>query len=54
MRSYLGVGEVDTSRRLELRSGTSARLEEVNMDGENESSELVGRVQELEQKLPHL
>ena len=42
----LGAGEVDTSRRLELRSGTTARLEKLNMDGETTDSE---RVQELEQ-----
>ena len=47
----LGAGAVDTSRRLELRSGITARLEELEMGEENESSELVEHVQELEQKL---
>ena len=42
----LGVSGVDTSRRLELRSGTTARQEKMEENGE-----LVGRVQELQQKL---
>ena len=47
----LGAGAVDASRRLKLRSGTTARLEELEMGEENENSELVERVQELERKL---
>ena len=44
----LGVSGVDALQRLKLRSRTTAQLEKMN--GE-ENSELVGRVQELEQKL---
>ena len=49
----LGMSQVDTSRRLELRSGTTARVqtEELEMEGEENDGELLGRVQELKEKL---
>lgn len=50
----LGAAQVDTSRRLELRSGITARtqaMETMEEPGSEEDSELMGRVQELEQKL---
>ena len=46
----LGASVVNTSRRLELRSGTTARTERM-AEEQNDDLEALGRVQELEQKL---
>ena len=48
----LGASAVNTSKRLELRSGTTARTEEMETEQNDcEGTEVLERFQELEQKL---